>query len=196
MNHFARLRPNWAAVFKLIAGAIWLGASVGAIYSLQAYKSQAGPMTPRASKKVPVNHGPPYRLVMFVHPKCPCTSASLSELDRIVRRATRRVQVEVVAVGVSPSDIDDIESSSLAFARMIPGAVVRAETPGEGERLGAGTSGHLAAFDAMNCELFRGGITRARAHYGNSQGGCAVSEIIQGASPSLRSRPVYGCQLH
>lgn len=132
---------------------------------------------------------------MFVHPKCPCTVASVRELDQIVRAAHGSLQVEVVAAATSVTELEQMSSAVLSKARALPHSLVRGEATSEAQHFGACTSGHLVVLDATGAELFRGGITRARGHEGASEGSRIVESILRGEEPTERTRSVYGCPL-
>src|SRR5687768_7810135 len=79
-------RPRKSPVLAWkIAGALWLAAVAGGTSFMLDYSETSGvaakaPLQwPRSSQIVPSASQP--TLLMFVHPHCPCSRASLSELD-------------------------------------------------------------------------------------------------------------------
>ena len=128
-------------VAALAAVAAWL-AAIGVGYGrLLQYAATAGPGVdlPRASR--PAATSGRWRLVMFVHPRCPCTRASLGELGRLAARVGDRTDLEVVLVA------PDGQRSAVdpGLARLIgalPGVRVRHDNRAEeARRLQASTSG-------------------------------------------------------
>lgn len=82
-----RLWPKWALTFSIL---VWLGCIAFGFGVLLRYET-----TPSAAAGAPLAWPPSsvlprdahlYSLVMFVHPQCPCTAASLSELNVITSR--------------------------------------------------------------------------------------------------------------
>jgi hypothetical protein len=71
--------------------AVWIAGLVAGFVSLQIYAAKAGPAhapTP-AARGFLAAHRTPGRplLVMAVHPRCPCTDASLAELGDLLARS-------------------------------------------------------------------------------------------------------------
>lgn len=135
-------------------------------------------------------------LVMFAHPMCPCTRASLSELRAIMSEFQGRVAAHVLFAmpdGVSPAwSAED----SWAAAASIPGVRVQRD---EGEReavlFGAKTSGHVVLYVDAGDLLFRGGITSSRGHVGDNPGRARLTAILRQPSTKRADSPVFGCPL-
>lgn len=133
-------------------------------------------------------------LVLFAHPECPCTRASLRTLSETMGRSDGRARLYVVVVG-SPGLDEELSHSEIAtLAREVPGASVVFDHHGEtAKRFGAATSGQLFAFSPEGQTLYRGGVTLTRGHEGPSPGSDAVAAILEGRTPQIASAPVYGC---
>jgi hypothetical protein len=128
-------------------------------------------------------------LVMIAHAQCPCTRASMSELARLVQDAGDRASTRVVIV----HDEDD-ELARRAMA--IPGAVVHGDRDGiEARRFGAATSGQVLLYDRGGMLVFRGGITPARGHAGDSFGRRRILALLDARTPDRADSPVFGCAL-
>lgn len=191
--------PRFALRPTLIVPACWLGSCVAALLALEAYNSQPGEelsAKPSSTLVQPATVAPrpdtALRILMFVHPLCPCTRASLHELGNLVASATHRPRTEIVVL----PDFGDSHSGPLVeLARTIPGATIRLARPDELERWGAATSGHVVILDAQGHALFRGGITRARGHEGSSTGGRAVAQLLRDRAADTDRAPVFGCPL-
>jgi hypothetical protein len=137
-------------------------------------------------------------LVMFVHPKCPCSHASAAELSRLMGRLGDKLGVRVVAVEPTgaPKEWDDAEL--LAKFRRLPGVEVTIDREAkEAFRFGARTSGQVNLYDARGQLRFRGGITSSRGHEGDNPGSDAIIPIVQGADNTtvVKTTKVYGCSL-
>src|SRR5262245_43002504 len=110
-------------------------------------------------------------LVMFAHPQCPCTRASIGELAKIMTRYQARLAAYVVFV--QPPDFpDDLENGDIRqSAQAIPGVAVLLDKNNlEAKRFHATTSGHTFLFDPQGQLLFSGGITISRGHAGDNPG--------------------------
>jgi len=135
-------------------------------------------------------------LLMFAHPHCPCTRASVGELAEIMAHAMGKVNAYVFFVkppGAGP-DWDDTDLRRSAAA--IPGVTVLTDENGnEAARFGAQTSGHTVVFASNGALIFSGGITASRGHAGDNAGENAVLAALT-QQPLLRARtPVFGCSL-
>ena len=130
-------------------------------------------------------------VVMFVHPRCPCTAASLAELRRL---ASDHESVATTVLFHLPADADRDwhEASSWHAARSIAGVAVRADVDGaEATRFGALTSGHVVIYAPTGELRFSGGITNARGHVGENLTATAAIRRDAGCAEA----PVYGCAL-
>jgi len=135
-------------------------------------------------------------LLVFAHPRCPCTRATLSELERILAMA--EVDVDVCVCFYRPRDSapDWHDSDIWDQAERLPGARVQLDLDGqEARRFGALTSGHVLLFARDGTVLFDGGVTPARGHGGPSQGGEALQALLRGVEVPVRQAAVYGCQI-
>jgi hypothetical protein len=136
-------------------------------------------------------------LVMLAHPHCPCSRASVEELDRLMAQADGAVSAHVLFV--KPDGVpDDWEQSDLwTRAVAIPGVHARRDDlGGEAERFGAATSGQVVLYDGVGELLFSGGITSARGHSGDNAGRDSVLSLLTSGRADRDSTPVFGCPLH
>src|SRR6266566_874219 len=125
-------------------------------------------------------------LIMFAHPRCPCTKASLGELEHLVARAKN--QCEAAVFFYEPNGGSEAWSSTALIheARSIPGVRVILDPDGNvARRFGVETSGHTLVYGADGKLLFTGGITSSRGHLGDNAGFAAVLEIITNHSIQL-----------
>src|SRR5262245_36753101 len=89
-----------------------------------------------------------FRIVVFAHPGCPCTRATLHKVDESLTRLPRTACVSVIFVTPGLKRTDICGSDTLAFARRLPGVEVRLDDTGaEARRFGATVSGEVFAFD-------------------------------------------------
>jgi hypothetical protein len=135
-------------------------------------------------------------LLMFVHPGCPCSRASLAELSRLL--SPRRNEVAVRILMVRPAGLEaGWEKTDLwVIAQRIEGATVLCDPEGvEARRFGARTSGETMLFAPEGRLLFDGGITASRGHEGDNAGRDIIAGLIDNGGNRFRQTPVFGCAL-
>src|SRR5438128_519636 len=144
-----------------IGGCAWIlvvCAGFGLVNSYSYTPGQPGRPPARwpAESKIRPLPGKP-NLVMMAHPRCPCTRASLGELDLLLATTSTRLGAQVIFY--KPSDAaPDWETSDLwDRAAAIPGVKVAWDPGGEQAALfGAATSGQVVVYDARGDLLFSG----------------------------------------
>lgn len=191
----------WALVFAW-AGTTLMGMTYLARYEHQAGQSRQAPVTwPRDSEIKPSEDQP--TLLIFAHPKCPCTLASFDELERLTADCQGQAEIYVVFVkppiagGKAAADTTAWESTSLwRIAKRTTGIKTRLDEGGkEARRFGALTSGQTLLFDAKGELLFQGGITSSRGHSGGNAGRDAIVSWITRGTSEVNRTPVFGCEL-
>jgi hypothetical protein len=73
--------------------------------------------------------------------------------------------------------------------------VLRDEGGREGSRFAVGTSGGVVLYDTRGRLLFRGGITAARGHEGDSFGQERIASLLTTGAADRADAPVFGCAL-
>jgi hypothetical protein len=180
---------------------VWELALIAGFYFLISYQMRAGQPGP-AFARWPANAGLPfdpqrYNLVMFAHPKCPCTRASLDELEIVLAQRRREIKATVCFIDPEDAPATWTDTSLEQAARRIPGLTVvldRGETVAK--KFGAMTSGQVAMFDPLGRGVFSGGITGSRGHAGENRGRDLVLALAGGARLGSAQTPVFGCALH
>jgi hypothetical protein len=135
-------------------------------------------------------------LVTMIHPRCPCSRASIGELALLMVSGQGRVSANVVFV--KPKDFpEEWEKTDLwASAAMIPGVRVSVDDGGvEARRFGSRTSGQILLYSAEGQLLFSGGITSSRGHSGENDGRNALVALLTEGSAAQPETPVFGCPL-
>lgn len=173
----------------------WLGLMAGGFAFLLTYEA-----TPAFAESAPVNNNA-FRdenhlsLVLALHPHCPCSRATVGELEKIYSHTANEIKITVLTF--KPADEPDswIESSTTrAIAKMNAKVVI--DTDGATARqLGLTTSGQVQLYGRDGQLLYNGGITSGRGHAGDNQGEEAVLALIRDASQSQKSLPTFGCSL-
>jgi hypothetical protein len=135
-------------------------------------------------------------LLMFLHPHCPCSDASVSELERIAARVGTPCDVVVVFV-VPRGSPDGWEQTRLwRRASALPATTVFTDLNGvEARRFGALTSGVSMVYNAGDALTFHGGVTPARGHEGDNAGKASAECCLRGNDAHDPSSCVYGCPL-
>jgi hypothetical protein len=192
-NH---LRQHTLAI---ILSAGWLMAVGVGVRALLVYANTPGPAA------VPAQHWPegaptPSRqkptLLVFLHPQCPCSRATIGELAEIMARCPEQVVTTVyLSFPAAPAARRDT-NSLWRSAAAIPEVRVLEDDGGRMARLfGARTSGQVLLYDSTGTLAFKGGITVSRGHAGDNFGREAIVSLIRGNVPRGRTSSVFGCAL-
>lgn len=138
-----------------------------------------------------------YRLVVFVHPHCSCSRATLGELARLMAQSEDRIAAEVLFVRPPNMPPEWVYTDLWRSAAAIPGVQVKEDTDGvQAALFGAETSGDALLYSPSGVLLFSGGITASRAHEGDNAGENTILSLVEGAHMSREVQtPVYGCAL-
>jgi hypothetical protein len=137
---------------------------------------------------------PKATLLVFIHPQCSCSRATLEELARIM---VLRHQVEGRVYFLEPAGTHWAKTDLYASASRIPGVRVFDDPDGAiAQQFGARTSGQSLLYNAAGTLVFNGGITAARSHVGANDGLDAVMALLKGDAPRHPTAPVFGCALY
>ena len=184
----------------------WFVSIVAGLMLLMRYENHPGPQTSSrsdwpASTSLTLSDEQP-TVVLFVHPHCPCSRATISELARVVANCENMASISLVAYEPKPTNQDWRKSRVISSARTIPGVRVHWDQSGNQARLfQVQTSGHLLLYDRSGKLRFSGGITASRGHEGSSLGRSHVESWLQNCccnrvQPNeLLHAPVFGCPL-
>ena len=191
----ARLRSTACAVAILtISGASTLAGLAGLVaFNGTAGKQNAGPARWPERSAIHLSHTVP-TIILFAHPMCSCTAATLEELDRIV---TDRQPAPAVRILFSRSDPAWQPNDLWRRAEKIRGASVQwDEEAREAKLFGAQTSGLVFSYDVRGNLLFQGGITASRGHSGDNYGAGRLGAALETGRPAAGSpSQVFGCAL-
>ena len=184
-----------------VAAAAWLVAVSAGFALLWQYKTAPGQRIGAAPTRWPAGtamarSSERATLLLFAHPRCACTRASLAELARIMARFHDRLEARVV-FWLPRGAPEGWDSGDLwTSAARIPGVLVVRDIEGrEASRFAAGTSGEAILYDREGRLLFAGGITPARAHEGNSFGQERIASLLTTGAADRADAPVFGCAL-
>jgi hypothetical protein len=134
-------------------------------------------------------------MLVFLHPRCTCSQATLEELARLMARAPGAADVTVLLM--APTGVDPAWTRTALWQKATRlGVNVRLDAGrAEANRFGVATSGEVLLYDVAGSLRFSGGITPARGHEGDSDGGDALASLLRGEAPKLAAAPVFGCPL-
>jgi hypothetical protein len=190
----------WSRLFLGVIAVLWLCVAVIGFALLSAYgyapgKTSQAPTHWPSSSAIPRTSGIP-TLVMFAHPHCPCTRASLGELEKIAARCQGKVAIKVVVFSPTKKDADWAQTDLWNTAAAIPGVEVVRDLDGtEARRFHASISGQTLLFDDRGDLVFAGGITFARGHAGDNAGRDAIESYLLDGTKQFPKTPVFGCPL-
>lgn len=187
---------------SVVAFAIWLAAVTLVFGSLGIYGSEQGPESlppsqwPADSSLERSVDSP--TLLVFVHPGCPCSRATLDNLETIASDPS--LSIHLVCIGdeeTSSANTNDFGScrQRLNDWQMRNNVSLFHDTDSqETHRFQAMTSGHCLLFDANGALQFSGGVTSSRGHQGASAGLASLQAALNGQQTN-DTYPVFGCPL-
>ena len=187
---------------------LWCAILCFGIWRLNSYTNAAGAASqapeswPTGSKLTRVAGFP--TLVMALHRRCACSSASLVELRRALDRGPGPVRVSLLVytpreegnglsmrrVGLSEEILD---LAAWTDSRK-PVSVVDADGD-DLEQFHSQVSGEVWLYSAIGKLQFHGGITGSRGHQGRNAGADAIVALLSGQSAEVTRTPVFGCSL-
>jgi hypothetical protein len=204
----ASLRPRARGTDRdaryLLAIAAWAVAVLAGTIALWRYKTRPGDIGPFSAtwpgaSALHRESGRP-TLVVFAHPYCPCSHATVTELAiALSRRSARTVTHVMFSVpSATPADAASWDETPLwRAASRLPGVHVAIDTAGrEARAFGARTSGQTFVYDADGRLRFAGGVTAARGHEGGNLGLDRMTAALDGwRGAGILHAPVFGCPL-
>jgi hypothetical protein len=198
---FLRVMKKQAAIAAAVA--LWVPAVAFGIHVLWRYSTAAGrPAAPPLNwpaSAIPRQPGRP-TLLLFAHPQCPCTRASLGELAIIMAHAGGQLDAQVFFYAPAHEAGAWARTALWQSASAIPGVRVFEDRAAlAAQRFGTFTSGQTLLYDSQGRLLFNGGITAFRGHSGDNEGRGAVSALLRGEASGPVRLPVvsrvFGCSL-
>ena len=182
------------------AGLVWLGAAGFCMALIQQYTVAPGdaghpPVRWPVASRIPLDHQLP-TLVLFAHPQCPCTRATIGELELLMARVQGRMKAQVWFLKPDNTAENWTNTGLWSAAAAIPGVAVHEDRSGrEAGLFHAATSGEALLYHPDGTLEFQGGITISRGHSGNNPGRSALADLVLGGLTNQVQTPVYGCPL-
>ena len=177
------------AATALVAWASLVALGLYAYFRFEVKPGERGDEQPQwpAASTLPRSTTTP-TLIMFVHPSCPCSRASVAELASIATTTKVHPRILVVFIADAPgghvwSSVGEIAGSERILD---PNEI-------EATRFGARTSGYVVVYDAQGRLAYTGGITGSRGHVGDNMGKRSVIDVLDGMTPTSAHYGVFGC---
>ena len=189
-----------ALVLTALIGVVWAG-SIGAGLRYMLYYEHTAGSSGAVPSAWPANStlsrsADRETLLVFAHPRCPCTRATMSELAEVMAHTQGKLNATVVFFAPPEAGHDWYDTDLHRKAAAIPGVTVVADHDAiEAKRFGVETSGHTMLFAVDGRLLFQGGITGSRGHEGDNAGENAIVAIVNGHSAPQDKTLVFGCSL-
>ena len=192
-----RQRPSvgtWVMVLLWLAGMVAAMAGITR-YSFVPGRAGAIPAHWPAASGITLAANQP-TLILFAHPHCPCTQASIGELARLMANCQGTISAQGWFVKPVGTAADWTNTDLWASAARIPDVTVHCDEAGaEARRFEAVTSGQTVLYNQSGELLFHGGITIARGHFGDNPGAIAVKALVNHQLTDQIQTPVFGCSL-
>ncbi|HEY9757540.1 MAG TPA: hypothetical protein V6C97_20395 [Oculatellaceae cyanobacterium] len=145
-------------------------------------------------------------LVVFLHPQCPCSMATVTELAKVVDhyRAPLKIYADIANsyLDSKTKQLKCVGESQPGATRLvkyvseIPGVQLVSDPDSKiATAFGAETSGYTMLYNQHGKLLFAGGITSSRGHEGDNDSADSLIAALKGESNRAASAPVFGCRL-
>lgn len=194
-------RLSWPLGMALV---VWIVAAVAGWYGISSYSFKDDPQATAAivlewpaDSTVTRRSGRPI-LVLFLHPKCPCSRATVGELERLPVLVPSEALPDVCVVAAAPRSTGDLWWSPPFLNRVarLPNAHLVRDLDGvETALFGARISGTVLLFDPQGNRLYAGGVTMSRGHAGHNAGLQAVTDLLVDHSADVPAIPPLGCDM-
>jgi hypothetical protein len=180
---------------------LWLAVVGSGLGALSKYAETPGPAAAApdrwpAGARVHLDSLRP-TLVLFAHPRCACSRATIGELAVLMTHAQGRVATHVLFFTPARAAAEWTRTDLWRSAAVIPGVTVESDDDGvEAARFGSQVSGQALLYSTDGRLLFSGGITGARGHAGDNPGRSTLTSLlVEERSARARPTPVFGCSL-
>lgn len=182
--------------------AIW-GCLIGlCYYALIAYSAASGPQIRDGDMKFwsdrckLTRNKKRFTLITFIHPHCPCSRASLNELNKIMTRTHQNMDCQIIFLKPENLDVDWEKSYLWNLSNQIPNSTRKTDIDGKlAKSFNATTSGQTFLYDPDGILVFSGGVTASRGHEGDSPGSIAIEDLSAMRKAKTNCSKVFGCPL-
>lgn len=180
---------------SLLWGLVVLAAFVAiAVYAKTPGREELPP--PRWGQFLPKLLDGHWRLVMAIHPQCPCSRASLVNLQRVLERHAATVTVDLYVYRPTDTELAWSDTPLVRLASQMPTLSLHDDIESRKARaFGIRTSGGVVLYSPEGEVVFYGGVTPSRGHEGACAGLSAIEDAIDGKPTTIDRFPVFGCPL-
>jgi hypothetical protein len=143
-------------------------------------------------------------LLVFAHPFCSCTRASVSELARLASlQENKPNSPKIVFVVFRPHKNSGWQWTALErkISELPRARLVWDDNGAEAKLFDAETSGTVALYDSAGILLFHGGVTGSRGHEGDNYGLSELRRVLDSSSAGqtkqtgVTAARVFGCAI-
>lgn len=192
------VRQYWRQIVLL---SVWALLLIGGFGQLFIYANTPGALSLRPPQRWPAEtsllrdpHLP--TLVIFAYPLCPCSEASIGELERLLPYIQGKVKSFVIFFKPKSQSENWAKEALWKKALAIPEVQVFLDEDGiVANQFDAKTSGQTFLYDSKGDLVFSGGITPERGHMGDSQGRSAILAFVETEKTPISKTRVFGCSL-
>ena len=192
-------KAGWKRSHIAIFGILWVFIMALGIVSLERYARIPGdkasvPQVWPKKTKIEREHTP--TLLVFLHPECSCSEATVEELNKLLGKVQSKVKVYAVFAQPEGWSINEVKSGLWKQVGRIPN-VERVVDTGRKEAFvfGALTSGHTLLYDNGGRLAFSGGITESRGHVGDNLGEDTIVGLLNNQKMEVSQTNIFGCGL-
>lgn len=200
MAQSARFHVFNKKTLNVLIISVWFSLVTAIAYGLTVYASWGGniikpPLVFPHNQIINLKDKP--TMIIFFHPQCSCSDATLGELERLMPNLQNKVDVHLVFYQPEDKRGDWLKSSLWNSANELKKASIHIDVAGVlAKTFNVENSGQTFIYDKDQSLKFSGGITPARGHRGDSRGRDWILSWISNSS----ARDVYfgrpfGCKL-
>ena len=185
------IHRNWLALWGLLiaTGLLWMTA-----FSMSP-GLEADPLLERPAQSMVFFSEDVPTLVLFLHPRCPCTQPTMGALKKLI---SRKHDMVVQPVFYLPGTMEDSWARADYWDRVIALGAHQPMIDVDGafaKKFHVTTSGHAILFSVDGSVLYSGGITGGRVHEGDNMGLTKLNRVLDGVPVEDPRFPVYGCSI-
>lgn len=165
-------------------------------YSSLAGNSKEAPLTWPTDSKISKSDNFA-NLLIFVHPKCPCTRASISELEKIFSYSKSKLKVTVVFS--KPTGAEENWEQDFLWSQVKGNGdfhIYLDHGNTEAKLFGVNTSGEVVLYNEKRGLIFKGGITASRGHEGDNLGQLSIISYLKSGNIPVKRTETFGCQIY
>ena len=197
-ERFQKIKQNkYTIIIALIAWVLIVGLGWTKLSQYENAPGHAQPAPERwpSASKIARTPGLP-TLVMFIHPHCPCSRASMRELSVIMTACQKKMRTQVVFIRPEKFNEEWVKTDLWESAVHMPGVEAIVDDLGrESQIFHTDVSGQTMLYDGPGNLVFSGGITSARGHEGDNDGRDAIVTFLTKGVILKKQTPFFGCLL-